>query len=58
MIEIIYKFANFNGNTIEHKATIYEDNVDNVIHGTISVIQSEWGETATEQAIKRYFNML
>lgn len=57
MIEIIYKTISDNGRTMEHKATFVNESLDNAIHGAISVIQSEWGETATEQAIRRYFNI-
>lgn len=58
MIEITYKTISDNGRTMEHKATFANENLDNVVHGAVSAIQAEWGETATEQAIKRYFNML
>lgn len=57
MTEIIYKIINDNCNTLEHKATIHDDSIDSVIHGAVSVLQSEWGETATEQAIRKYFNI-
>lgn len=57
MIEIIYKTID-NGRTMEHKATFVNANLDNAVHGAVSVIQAEWGETATEQAIRKYFNIL
>ena len=58
MIEITYKTFSDNGRTMEHKATFVNENLDNAIHGAVSAIQAEWGETATEQAIRRYFNIL
>ena len=57
MVEIIYKNITTNNITIEHKATINGEDIDNIIHGAISIIESEWSEEATEQAIKRYFNL-
>ena len=57
MIEISYKNLNKNGVEIEHKASIHDDSIENVIHGVISLLQCEWGETRTEEAIKRYFTL-
>ena len=58
MIEITYKIISDNGRSMEHKATFENENLDNAVHGAVSAIQAEWGETATEQAIRRYFNIL
>lgn len=57
MVEISYKNLNKNGVEIEHKASIHDDSIENVIHGVISILQCEWGETRTDEAIKRYFTL-
>lgn len=57
MIEIIYKKVDPDGITIEHKATIKEENIDSIIYGAVSVIESEWGEQGTENAIRKYYNI-
>jgi hypothetical protein len=57
MIEISYKNLNNNNVDIEHKATIQDDSIDSVIYGVISILECEWGEASTEEAIKRYFNL-
>ena len=57
MIEISYKNLDNNNVDIEHKATIQDDSIDSVIYGVISILECEWGEASTEEAIKRYFNL-
>ena len=53
MTETIYRF-NCNGNTIEHKVTLTENNLNRIIPAIITILQAEWQEEAIEQAFSEY----
>lgn len=53
MTEVIYRFDS-EGNVIEHKVTLTENNLNRITPAIITMLRAEWQEEAIEQAFSEH----